>query len=276
VTRWAVFAGITLIALVLLLLLARISQSAIGGRYVTREEQQWLDRLPDGADHLDTDLAPEPRRKSPAETTLDGGDGEISTEALLANVAFSHGLFAALLIGGAFLADVPAAAFGVTADPLGAGLLGVGVGIAVGLGLALANTLAAGLVDVFDTDPSEELREMLAPETARGWLLLLGVVLPLIAGFEELLFRGALVGAFAVGFGVSPWLLALLSSVAFAAGHGAQGGLGIVVTGLLGFALAAVFVFTNSLLVVVVAHYVVNAIEFVVVEGLGWEPFGGT
>ncbi|MEF8807741.1 CPBP family intramembrane glutamic endopeptidase [Natronomonas sp.] len=274
-TRWAAFAGIALTVLVLLLLLARASQSVMGGRYVTREEQRWLDRLPDGADHLDTGAAPEPRRKTPAETTLDGGP-ELSTTALLANVAVSHGLFAALLVGGALLTDVPVSAFGITADPLGSGLFGVGVGIAVGVGLALANTLAAGLVDVFDTDPSEELREMLAPETARGWVLLLGGVLPLIAGFEELLFRGALIGALAVGFGVSPWLLAVLSSVAFAAGHGAQGGLGVVVTGLLGFALAAVFVLTNSLLVVVVAHYVVNAVEFVVVEGLGWEPFGGT
>ncbi|QLD86430.1 CPBP family intramembrane metalloprotease [Natronomonas halophila] len=273
-TRWAVFAGITLTALVLLLLLARASQSVVGGRYVTRDEQRWLDRLPDGADHLDTGAAPEPDRKTPAETTLDSGQ-ELTTTALLANVAVSHGLFAALLVGGALMADVPASAFGITADPIGSGLFGVGVGIAVGIAISLANTLAAGLVDIFDSDPSEELREMLAPETARGWVLLLGGVLPLIAGFEELLFRGALIGAMAVGFGVSPWLLAVLSSIAFAAGHGAQGGLGIVVTGLLGFALAAVFVLTNSLLVVVVAHYVVNAVEFVVVEGLGWEPFGG-
>jgi membrane protease YdiL (CAAX protease family) len=274
VTRWAAFAGITLTVLVLLLLLARASQSMVGGRYITREEQRWLDRLPDGVDHLDTGRAPEPRRKTPAETTLDSGQ-ELTTTALLANVAVSHGLFAALLAGGVLIADVPLSALGITADPLGAGLFGVGVGIAVGIAIALANTLAAGLVDTFDTDPSEELREMLAPETARGWILLLVVVLPLIAGFEELLFRGALIGAVAVGFGVSPWVLAVLSSIAFAAGHGAQGGLGVVVTGLLGFALAVVFVLTNSLLVVVVAHYVVNAVEFVVVEGLGWEPFGG-
>jgi membrane protease YdiL (CAAX protease family) len=275
VTRWAVFAGIALTVLVSLLLLARASQSVVGGRYVTREEQRWLESLPDGADHLDTETAPKPRRKTPAESTLDG-PADLSTTALLANVAVSHGLFAALLLGGIWLTEVPLSALGVTAAPIASGPLGVGVGLAVGVAISLANTLAAGLVDIFDTDPSEELREMLAPETARGWALLLFVVLPIIAGFEELLFRGALIGAFAVGFGVSPWLLAVLSSVAFAAGHGAQGGLGVVVTGLLGFALAAVFVLTNSLLVVVVAHYVVNAVEFVVVEGMGWEPFGGT
>jgi hypothetical protein len=36
-----------------------------------------------------------------------------------------------------------------------------------------------------------------------------------------------------------------------------------------------VFVTTGSLLVVWLAHYVVNAVEFVLVEGIGYEPFGG-
>ena len=54
----------------------------------------------------------------------------------------------------------------------------------------------------------------------------------------------------------------------------AKGRLGVVVTGLLGFALAAAFVLTDSLLVVVVAHYVVNAVEFVAVEGLDLRSFG--
>jgi hypothetical protein len=49
----------------------------------------------------------------------------------------------------------------------------------------------------------------------------------------------------------------------------------MVVTGALGFALAAGFVLTGSLVVVVVAHYLVNALEFTVHEGLGVErPFG--
>jgi membrane protease YdiL (CAAX protease family) len=61
--------------------------------------------------------------------------------------------------------------------------------------------------------------------------------------------------------------LAACSSVAFAFGHGAQGRAGIVVTGALGFVLAAAFVVTGSLVTVVVAHYLVNALEFVVNEG---------
>jgi membrane protease YdiL (CAAX protease family) len=139
----------------------------------------------------------------------------------------------------------------------------LGVGVVAGLALAGANTAAGLLASWAGHDPGADLRELLTPETRRGWVLLLGVALPVVAGFEELLFRGVLVGAFAAGFGLSPWLLAVLSSVAFALGHGAQGPVGILVTGTLGFLLAALFVVTGSLLAVVVAHYLVNALEFV-------------
>jgi predicted Abi (CAAX) family protease len=40
------------------------------------------------------------------------------------------------------------------------------------------------------------------------------------------------------------------------------------VTGLLGFVLAAGYIVTGSFLVVVVAHYLVNAVEFIAYEGL--------
>jgi membrane protease YdiL (CAAX protease family) len=178
-----------------------------------------------------------------------------------------------LLLGGAWLAAVPASALGVAGDPLSTDLPALGVGIAAGVGLSFGNALAGGLAERFDGDPSEELRSLLSPETLGGWVVLLGGVLPVIAGFEELLFRAALIGAFSVGFGVSPWALVVFSSVAFAVGHGAQGRLGIVVTGLLGAALGALFLVTNSLLAVVVAHYLVNAVEFLVGEGLEWRPF---
>ncbi|UPV73144.1 CPBP family intramembrane metalloprotease [Halorussus limi] len=197
---------------------------------------------------------------------------EFSTGTLLANVALSQGLFGVAIVGAAWLADVPPVALGVeTGNPWSVGLPAVGVGVAVGVALYAANELAAKVVDAAGIDYSEGLRESLAPDTLGGWAVLLGVVLPVIAGFEELLFRAALVGAFAAGFGVSPWLLAAFSTVAFAIGHGAQGPGGVAVTGLLGFALAAAFVLTESLLVVVVAHYLVNALEFGVHEGLGIE-----
>jgi membrane protease YdiL (CAAX protease family) len=65
-----------------------------------------------------------------------------------------------------------------------------------------------------------------------------------------------------------------VSSVAFALGHGAQGRVGVVVTGALGAGLGALFVLTDSLLAVVVAHYLVNALELVVHAGLGVARLG--
>lgn len=247
-TRWIAFAGVTAVVLFLLLVLARATQTAMAAP----ASEGWLDDpIPNGADHADVDAAagPVPRR-------------DRTTGALLANVVVSQGLFAGLLLAGAWYAAVPPSALGV-GGPLGPQLL---AGVGAGLALAAANTTAGAVAEAAGLDPARELRELLAPESLGGWAALLGVVLPTIAAVEELLFRGALVGAMAVGFGVSPWPLAVLSSVAFALGHGAQGRLGIVVTGLLGFALAAVFVLTGSLVVVVVAHYLVNAGEFVARE----------
>jgi membrane protease YdiL (CAAX protease family) len=121
----------------------------------------------------------------------------------------------------------------------------------------------------------ERLRSMLAPDSALGWVALLVLVLPIIAGVEEFIFRAAVIGATTAGFGTSPWALAVVSSVAFALGHGAQGRLGVLVTGGLGLVLAGAFVLTGSFLVVFVAHYLVNALEFVVHELLGIEWAGG-
>jgi membrane protease YdiL (CAAX protease family) len=272
VTRWAAFAGVTLAVLSLLLVLARASQAVV--RAPPAGDPRRSNRLDDGAGHLEAADAPPAEGPSPAAATLRPEPGRPpSTPELFANLVVSHGLFAGLLVGGILLADVPWAALGVTDAATSTGPPAVALGVGLGVAIALANTMAAGLAEAFGAEPSRALRELLAPETMRGWLVLLAVVLPVIAGFEELLFRAALVGGFAAGFGVSPWLLVVLSSAAFAAGHGAQGGLGVVVTGLFGLALAVAFVLTGSLLAVVVAHYLVNAVEFVVAEGLGWRPF---
>jgi membrane protease YdiL (CAAX protease family) len=262
VTDWAAFAGIALAVLGLLLVLAHLSARGIDGPRLFPADVRWLDTLESDADHLDVQGAPRPSAPEPAPEGY-------STLLLVVNVALSQGLLGFLLLGGAFLTQVPASSLGVSVTT--AGPLMLGVGVVAGVALAGANTAAGLLASWAGHDPSADLRELLTPETRRGWVLLLGVALPVVAGFEELLFRGVLVGAFAAGFGLSPWLLAVLSSVAFALGHGAQGPVGILVTGTLGFLLAALFVVTGSLLAVVVAHYLVNALEFVGHE-LGLTP----
>lgn len=224
------------------------------------------------------------RARSPSESATGPGSGahtdrrprqeldpqSLSAGELLANVALSQGLFAGVLLGAVVYTGIPVSALGVefSVAYLSQGLAW---GIAIGLVLYAANEIGAAAATHVGFDHDEQLRTLLAPDTTRQWLMLLAFVLPLIAGFEELLFRAALIGALSTGFGLDPWLLAVVSSIAFALGHGMQGSVGILVTGLLGFVLAAIFVVTGSFLVVVVAHYLINALEFVVHEGLEFD-----
>ncbi|MFC7232862.1 CPBP family intramembrane glutamic endopeptidase [Saliphagus sp. GCM10025308] len=211
------------------------------------------------------------RTREPTRSETGTDPRDISTGALLANVALSQGLFAVVLLGAAVYTAIPLEALGIEFDSsyLRSGLL---VGAVAGVALYAANEVGAALATRLGVDHDEALRGLLAPDDARGWVVLLVAVLPVVAFFEEFLFRAALIGALDAGFDVPVWLLAAGSSVAFAIGHGMQGPAGVVVTGLLGFVLAALFIVTGNLLAVVVAHYLVNALEFVVHEGLGLEP----
>ena len=268
---WATFAGFAGVVLVLLLLLAHASKSALSGEPVSSTRP-----VPGAVDPAVEDVPIEAPRE---DRTLHGHASQgqsagarqmatapatMSTMALLANVAVSQGAFGLLLVAGGWFTEIPLGAFGLDASTVSVATLALGIGL--GVALYAANEVGATVGERLGIGADEGLREALAPSTPAGWAILLLLVLPIIAGFEELLFRGVLVGVFAAGFGVSPWVLAGLSSVAFALGHGAQGPAGVVVTGLLGFVLAAAFVVTGSLFVVFVAHYLVNALEFVVHE----------
>jgi membrane protease YdiL (CAAX protease family) len=314
VPNWTAFAGFSGVVVVLLLLLARASQSLLsredpaanppdvpaanppdvpgrpteppGKREPTTEgetppeppgepEPEGPDAGPPGGTRADDQpedvtAAVGGPGNSPAERSLELPAG-VGTAELLANVLVTHGLLALLVVGGAVFWQVPVSALGVSAPTAAA----ISWGVAAGVVLYVADEVAAAGAARLGVDHDEALRELLAPDTPVGWVALLGGVLPVIAVSEELLFRGVLIGALATGFGLPPWWLALGSSVVFALGHGAQGRGGVVVTGLLGAALAAAFVVSGSLLVVVVAHYVVNALEFAVHEGLGVEWTGG-
>lgn len=283
---WATFVGLTAVILTLLLALARLSQSAV------RDDVDPPGRLASVAGEETTTIADEPDSEytlSEPVVTLDAEELDplangnhdaatataeddmqtLSTGALLVNVAFTQGLFGGLLLAAAWYTDIPTWAFGFTGDPLSTGFPALLVGVALGVGLYVANELGAASADAMGVEYDERLRSMLAPDTALGWLTLFVLVLPIIAGVEEFIFRAAVIGATTAGFGTSPWVLAIVSSLAFALGHGAQGRLGIVVTGGLGFVLASAFIVTGSFLVVFVAHYLVNALEFAVHELLG-------
>lgn len=246
-----------------------VAGEAVGGDVVDDEAARG-DDVRDGVVRGDGDVAVPGGREQALAREL-SGTRSLSQPLLLLNVALSQGVFAVVLVVAAVLGDVPRAAVGVADAQLSGGLAFVGV--AFGVVLFGANEAGSRFADAAGFGGSEDLRALLAPDSRVGWVVLLGGVLPIVAGFEELLFRGVLVGAFATGFGVPSWVLVLASSVLFGLGHGAQGRLGVVVTGALGVVFGVAFVLTESLLVVVVAHYLVNALEFVVHEG-AFEGFG--
>jgi len=263
VPDWAAFVGLAGVLLLFLLALSRASQRLVSG-----------DGPDDGFGRDPTEAEgsrEEQSRIPPAVHTLDARTGPPpSTTALLVNVTVSQAVFGTLLAVGAWLTAIPPAALGLTGPLLEA----VAVGSGLGAGLYLANELGAAGAKRLGIDHDESLRELLAPSSPAGWALLLGVALPVIAGFEELLFRAALVGVVSTAYPVSAWTMVAVSSVAFGLGHGAQGTGGVVVTMALGIVLGTAYVFTGSLVVVVVAHYLVNALEFVVHEGLDLEWAG--
>lgn len=200
-----------------------------------------------------------------------GGSGPIdpaaalglSNRALYLNAAVTQAVLGVALLIGLVLAEVDPADVGLGGDHA----VHLVVGIGTGLMLALGNRhLQAGL-DATGIGYDDRFRRLLAPGTPLDWVLLVGVVLPTVAIYEELLFRGVLVGATSVTLGVSPWVLVAVSSLVFAVGHGLQGSVGLLAAGGLGALLGGAFVFTGSLLVVVVAHYVINVLEFVRVRG---------
>jgi len=210
----------------------------------------------------------------PAQTDANEGVDELASippGALLANVALTQGLFGGVLAAAAWFFQVPAPVLGLGGGRI-EGITAVAVGLVFGVVLWAGNEVASALADAAGAGYDEGLRQLLAPGDARGWTILLGGVLPVVALVEEFIFRAAAVGAASAALGGTPvaaWALAVVSSLAFALGHGAQGRVGIVVTGALGFVLAAGFLVSGSFVVVVVAHYVVNALEFLVHEAAG-------
>lgn len=120
--------------------------------------------------------------------------------------------------------------------------------------------------------------ELPAPDISRFTTLLAtpgGLALALFSGWtsaafaEEFIVRGWIMGRFAslMGSTRSAWLSsALLTSVAFGFMHFYQGWAGIVLTGLVGFLLALLYLAVRrNLWVVIIAHGLVDTVSFVAV-----------
>lgn len=290
---WGPFLAVAVVLTLLLLLLARQSQQVIHrqvgreagdtspapvevGPGAGEETRRVEDQVSEGDQDptVDEEATAEGAEHSPGNNGETGSTIPLTPAVLGLNVAFTQALVVVVLLAAAWFFSIPASAFGTGEAPIQGGLAGVALGVGLGGVLWLGNECSTLVADAVGATYDERVRELLAPDSAGGWVALFGFVLPLVALAEELLFRAALVGVPAAGYPVSPWLLVVLAAAAFALGHGAQGRVGIAVTGALGLALGAAFVLTESLLVVVVAHYVVNALEFSVHEYLGLDPLG--
>jgi membrane protease YdiL (CAAX protease family) len=300
VTAWTAFAAVTGLVLVVVLALARSTAAAVdtspdekrtttatasgeeasptvGAPNVSRPPSPNSDTPGESIDSVADEHGEVEARQQQIEEPATGGSvslSEVPTPLILANVVGSHGVLGALVLGAAVVAGVPWEALGVTSASWNTGLPAIGVGLLLGVGLYVADEAIAATLETLGIDHSETLREALTPEAGRDWLLLLFVVLPIVAGFEELLFRAALIGAIPAGFSVPPAVMVVVSTTVFALGHGLQGPGGILVTGLLGGVLGVAFLLSGSLLLVFVAHYVVNAIEFLVHEYFEIELIG--
>lgn len=179
----------------------------------------------------------------------------LSRATLYLNVAVSH-----LLVLG--LAGLLLWWTGVPRSTLGIGQ-GPALGWLAGLTIALSafNEVADRLACTVGNSENP-LRDVLLPERGTEWLVLAGLLLPVIAVTEEVLFRGILIGAFGAGTPVAPLILVLGSALAFGAAHTAQGRLGIAVATALGVGLGVVYYWTGNLWLVVSAHYLVDLVEF--------------
>lgn len=184
---------------------------------------------------------------------------ESSTRGLLINTAISQALFAGLLASGIWLAQIPVGVFGITVPTV----YTTTIGVSSGIGIMGINRAVSHLLDQPHMAETTAVRRVLTPGSRGGWGLLVCIVLPMIAVFEEAIFRGAMIGAIQQGYDVPIWVLIIVSSTLFGFGHSAQGRVGMVMTAIFGVILGTVFVLTESLTVVIIAHYIVNLSEFV-------------
>jgi CAAX protease family protein len=147
----------------------------------------------------------------------------------------------------------------------------IGWGIAIGLVLLVfSKLLLTPLVERLTGIP----RDLSAFDFVRGNLHAFGLLMPKIwlgaALCEEIVFRGFLIGRLETAFGgasrAATGVAVVLSSVLFAFAHAYQGPTGILITGILGFVFAVIYVASGrNLWTNILAHGVYDTGSFVLV-----------
>ncbi len=170
----------------------------------------------------------------------------------------------ALCGGLAWLSGLPRAQFGLaplsTSEVLAETLWGATFGAALALLIVLTTRWL--LQQPFARDNpriyATTILDHVLPRS-RDELLAVSMVMVSVVVLEELLFRGLLVGGLATI--VSPWVLVAGWGVIFGLLHSPQGIWGMAGAGLAGIALGALFLWRDTLLTPLVAHYVVNMVQ---------------
>ena len=170
-------------------------------------------------------------------------------------------LLIGLCIGLGAISGLDSVTLGWTLEnPLQQILLGGAIGLGLGLGL---HGLSQWVLNNMGTRLySKTFAEMIVPRTQREFYLIAGALIFVVI-LEELLFRSLLIG------GLSPllpvWVLIIFTSIVFGVLHLPQGAWGIVGATIAGAIFGVLFLYEHSLLAPIVAHYVANMIQIMLV-----------
>ncbi len=141
--------------------------------------------------------------------------------------------------------------------PFGDVVLGVGIGILLPLMLYLPSRWVEAHHPHWYSDV---VVRSIRPRDRAQWPWVIAALLP-VAIMEELLFRSLLLGAFAPHVNIIPFVIGV--SVIFGLLHLPQGEWGVTGVILVGLLLGGLFLWRQSLLVVVIAHWLMNVMQLV-------------
>lgn len=150
-----------------------------------------------------------------------------------------------------------------------------GVALGVGLWLSLVGLtwiLAARGIEFSESRNS--VARLMDTEDKYHWNVVIGVVYPLVAFGEELLFRGAFIGGLHAAWGLPIWVLILVSGILYGLPQLPSDAFSFLRVSAIGWALAGGWVLVGSLVVPILAHYIVNVLLLVTrVRWPGLTPF---
>ncbi len=144
------------------------------------------------------------------------------------------------------------------------------IGLVIGLVTVFAvNVISIAAIRIWGKGIySPQIIKGMLPRNQIEWLLIIPPLFVAVA-VEEMLFRALLIGGFSTV--VNPWVMAVAGSIIFGVMHAPQGNLGIILVGIVGLMFGTVFILTNSLLIVIVAHFTINFLQIIrAKEDLAW------